>query len=150
MGSSDWTGIEADMAAGMIEEPTRRTGRFERDGLARRLAYARGLFAEGAAAWLLRLKGYRIIAWRYRTPLGEIDLVARRGGRLAFVEVKARAELRAGEEALSEEACRRIGAAADLFLARHPRLAGSEQRFDLMVVANGCWPVHLPGAFVPP
>ena len=56
----------------------------------RRAGYARGLVAEGIAAWLLRLKGYRVLATRYRTPLGEIDIVARRGKVLAFVEVKAR------------------------------------------------------------
>ena len=55
-------------------------------------AYRHGLFAETVAALLLRLKGHRIVARRYKTPVGEIDLVALKGKRLAFVEVKRREE----------------------------------------------------------
>ena len=68
----------------------------------RRAGYARGLVAEGIAAWVLRLKGYRVLATRYRTPLGEIDIVARRGKVLAFVEVKARPTVEAGLEAIGD------------------------------------------------
>ena len=69
----------------------------------RRAGHARGLVAESIAGWLLRLKGYRVLATRYRTPLGEIDIVARRGKVLAFVEVKARPSLEAGLEAIAAE-----------------------------------------------
>ena len=57
---------------------------------ARAKAYRSGLFAETLTALLLRLKGHRIVAQRYRTPVGEIDLVALKGKRLAFIEVKRR------------------------------------------------------------
>lgn len=113
----------------------------------RRSGYRRGLHAETLAAWMLRFKGYRILASRYRTPLGEIDLVARRGGALVFVEVKARPSVEAGLEAIAAEGYRRIEAAADLYIARHPRLGGLTQRFDLVVVTPRRWPVHVVDAF---
>ncbi|WP_026785039.1 YraN family protein [Pleomorphomonas koreensis] len=112
----------------------------------RRAREARGRVAEAMAAWALRLKGYRILAARYRTPLGEIDLVARRGGVVAFVEVKARATLDAGLEAVDAGGWRRIEAAADLYLARHPQLAGLTLRFDLMVISPRRWPRHVENA----
>lgn len=114
---------------------------------ARRAGYRRGLLAETVAAWMLRLKGYRILAHRYRTPAGEIDLIARRGTTLAFVEVKARPSVDAGLEAIAAEGYRRIEAAADLFLTRHPRLNGLVQRFDLIVVTPWRLPVHVVDAF---
>jgi len=113
----------------------------------RRSGYARGLVAEQMAAWWLRFKGYRIVARRYKTPLGEIDLIARRGSVLAFVEVKARPTLEAGLEAIAAEGYRRIEAAADLYIARHPRLADLTLRFDLVVVPRRGRPVHLPDCF---
>ncbi len=112
-----------------------------------RASHARGLVAEGIAAWLLRLKGYRVLATRYRTPLGEIDIVARRGEVLAFVEVKARPSVDAGLEAIAAEGYRRIEAAADLYLARHPRFAGFTLRFDLIVISPRRWPRHVENAF---
>ena len=113
----------------------------------RRAAHARGLVAEGMAAWLLRFKGYRVLATRYRTPLGEIDIVARRGNVLAFVEVKARTNLEAGLEAIAAEGYRRIEAAADLYLSRHPQFANFTLRFDLVVVRPRRWPHHIENAF---
>lgn len=113
----------------------------------RKAGYRRGLRAETLAAWMLRLKGYRILARRYRTPLGEIDLVARRGETLIFVEVKARPTLEAGLEAIAAEGYRRIEAAADLYLGRHPRFADLVQRFDLVVVVPRRWPYHIRDAF---
>ncbi len=115
----------------------------------RRRAYRWGLAAESLAAGFLRLKGYRIIASRYRTPAGEIDLIARRGRTVAFVEVKARKRLDIGEEAVSSASEQRIVRAADLFIARHPRLADYIQRFDLIVVVPWRLPVHLQRAFDP-
>ena len=115
-------------------------------GADRRAREARGRVAEGIAAWALRLKGYRILAARYRTPLGEIDLVARRGDVVAFVEVKARASVEAGLEAVDAGAWRRIEAAADLYLARHPEFAGLTLRFDLVAVSPRRWPRHVENA----
>jgi putative endonuclease len=109
-------------------------------------AFRYGLAAETACAWWLRLQGYRIVARRYRTPVGEIDLVARRGGVLAFIEVKARAEL--GELAApTPRQRRRIVRAAQAFLQRNARLAGLDPRFDVIAVAPWRLPQHLPAAW---
>jgi putative endonuclease len=112
-----------------------------------RAGHARGIIAEGIAAWLLRLKGYRVLATRYRTPLGEIDIVARRGKVLTFVEVKARPSIEAGLEAIAADGYRRIEAAADLYLARHPQFVAFTLRFDLVVVSPRRWPRHIENAF---
>src|SRR5690606_33880661 len=104
---------------------------------------------EAAAAALLIAKGYRLLARRYRTPLGEIDLVVKRGRLVAFVEVKARADLRAALEAVGPFAERRIVAAADLWLARHPAAAGLDLRYDMVLVTPWRLPRHLPDAFRP-
>lgn len=103
---------------------------------ARRLkAWQRGRSAERVAAWSLRLRGYTILAERYRTPSGEIDLIARRGGTLVFVEVKARATPGAGLEAISPRQQRRIRAAAETFLARGHGPARC--RFDAIIISPG-------------
>lgn len=114
----------------------------------RAAAEARGRRAESLAAWALRLKGWRILARRARTPLGELDLVARRGGLVIFVEVKARAT---GDDALaaidpSKQA--RLVRAARAFLARRPDLATCRLRFDAIAVESGAWPRHIAGAFM--
>src|SRR6185503_19668122 len=89
----------------------------------RRAAYLRGHAGERLAALRLMLAGYRILARRYRTKLGEIDLIARRGNVVAFIEVKRRAELVTGLEAVTPQARARIRRAAELYLMRHPLLA---------------------------
>ena len=89
-------------------------------------AFRLGLSAESRAAMLLIAKGYRIAARRWKTPLGEIDIIARRRGTLVFVEVKARENLDDAAEAVSERTRRRIIAAAELWLASHPDDAGRE------------------------
>lgn len=109
----------------------------------RRAAYRLGLSAETRAALWLRVKGYRILARRYRTPLGEIDLIARRRRTIIFVEVKARASLEAAIEALSPTAERRIEEAANLWLARHPDFVHADLRFDMVLVVPGRWPRHM-------
>ncbi len=105
-----------------------------------------GRRGETLAAWFLRLKGYRILASRFKTPAGEIDLVAQRFGTLVFVEVKAR---RSGSLADAWMAVndRRITDAADYFLARHPRHAGSDMRYDVIFLAPMTWPRHVVNAF---
>ena len=115
----------------------------------RRAAYRHGLFAEAAAAALLAAKGFRLLARRYKTPLGEIDLVVKRGHLIAFVEVKARASRREGLETVGRLAERRIVGAADLWLARHPDAAGLDLRYDLVVIAPWRLPLHLPDSFRP-
>ena len=105
-----------------------------------------GRRGETLAAWFLRLKGYRIIASRFKTPVGEIDLVARHFGTLVFVEVKAR---RSGSvaEAWGAVNDRRITRAADYFLARHPRYANTDMRYDVIFLAPMAWPRHVVNAF---
>ncbi|MAF49205.1 MAG: hypothetical protein CMM10_17960 [Rhodospirillaceae bacterium] len=115
----------------------------------RRRAWAFGARAERVARLLLRCKGYRIVARRYRTPLGEIDIVARRGKTLAFVEVKARPSREAAAEAVGGRQQARIERAAGAFIGRHPDCAGLDLRFDVILIAPGRWPMHMPGAWRP-
>jgi len=89
---------------------------------ARVRAYRRGLFAETLAAALFRLKGYRVVARRYKTPVGEIDLVALKGKRLAFIEVKARKSREAAAWTLPTRQRRRIVGDAQYWLSSHPTL----------------------------
>jgi putative endonuclease len=118
------------------------------DRTARRLvAYRRGHRGEWLAALALMMKGYRIVARRYRTRLGEIDLIARRGDLVAIVEVKARPTLAEAMEALGGYSQRRIEAAADLWLVRQPDYARLSLRFDMVAVLPRRWPVHVEDAF---
>jgi putative endonuclease len=113
----------------------------------RRAAYRRGHAGERLAALRLMLSGYRILARRYRTKVGEIDLIARRGDVVAFVEVKRRAELAAGLEAVTPQARIRIRRAAELYLRRNPALAEHILRFDVMVITPWAWPRHIVDAW---
>ncbi len=108
-----------------------------------------GRLAEHLAAWSLRLRGYRILAQRYRTPIGEIDLVACRRGCLVFVEVKARRDLAAAWLALGPAQQRRTERAASWFLQRHPAYAQHACRFDLIAVRPWRPPRHLVDAWRP-
>jgi putative endonuclease len=110
-------------------------------------AFRVGLSAESRAAAYLIAKGYRILARRFRTPVGEIDIVARRRDVLVFVEVKARAKLDDAAEAVTDRGKRRIVAAAEAWLAAHPDDVNRAMRFDAMLVAPGKLPRHIPGAF---
>jgi putative endonuclease len=114
---------------------------------ARRLrAYRRGHRGEWLAALALMIKGYRIIARRYRTKLGEIDLIARRGNLVLIIEVKARPTLMEALEAVSWTSERRIEAAADMWLSRQPDHGQLSLRFDMVAVLPRRWPVHVPNA----
>lgn len=113
----------------------------------RRLAYGRGRRAELIAAWWLRLNGYRILARGFRVPVGEIDLVARRGRTIALVEVKARADLETAHAAIGNRQRRRIERAAASFLQRYPALARCDIRFDVVLLAPGRRPRHLTDAW---
>ncbi len=106
-----------------------------------------GRRAEWLARWRLRLAGYRIVARNVRTPMGEIDVVARRGRVLAFVEVKARAELEAAAAAIDHRQSARIARAAAWFLKRRPQLAGLVLRFDAVFVLPGRLPRHVVDAW---
>jgi len=110
-------------------------------------AHRRGLGAERLCLWALRLRGYRILARRYRTPVGEIDLIARRGRTLAAIEVKARADDARAAEAIQWKQRGRIVRALEHFLQSRPDLADVALRFDVMLVAPGRWPRHVRGAW---
>jgi putative endonuclease len=113
----------------------------------RRGAHLYGIRAESIAAILLRLKGYSILARRYAVSGGEIDLIARRGDAIAFVEVKARGDLNLALEAISATKRRRIARAARVWLARNPWAAGLTLRGDAVFVAPGRLPRHAPAAY---
>jgi putative endonuclease len=117
------------------------------DDAPRRIAFRFGLSAESRAAAFLIAKGYRILARRFRTPLGEIDIVARRRGVLVFVEVKARDSFDAAAEAIGRRQQNRIVSAAQLWLAAHPEDAMRDMRFDVVLVVPGRLPRHLQAAF---
>ena len=108
----------------------------------RRRAEQGGRRAESLAAWWLRLKGYAILARRVRTPLGEVDLVARRGRTLAFVEVKARANAGEAALALDEYRLRRVAAAAEALAPRFAR-PGDDIRIDAVVIIPARLPRHM-------
>jgi putative endonuclease len=110
-------------------------------------AFRTGLSAEARAAAYLLAKGYRILAKRFRTPYGEIDIVARRRNLLAFIEVKARASLDEAAYAVTPRQQARIIAAAQAWLMAHPEHAEYDLRFDAMLIAPRRLPRHLLAAF---
>lgn len=110
-------------------------------------AFRTGLSAESKAAAYLIAKGYRILARRFRSPVGEIDIIARRRNLVAFVEVKARAKFDDAAYAVTPQQRLRIIAAAEAFLATQPDYANDELRFDCMLIVPGRLPKHLIAAF---
>ena len=120
--------------------------RAERGGRARRRAYRAGLAAEWAAILCLKLKGYQILARRFVVKGGEIDIVARRGATIAFVEVKLRAALDDALIAIEPAKRRRMACAARVFVSRH-RVVGRTLRADAIYCAPWRWPLHIPAAF---
>jgi putative endonuclease len=109
----------------------------------RRSRHRHGRYAEWIAALALRLRGYRILAIREKTPLGEIDLIAVRGRRLAFVEVKRRATQEAAEAAITDTQRTRIRRAAGLWLGRHERYQSHDLGFDLVLLVGLRYPRHV-------
>ena len=113
---------------------------------ARFAAYRAGRSAERAAVLVLRLKGYRILARRYLVNGGEIDIVARRGATIAFVEVKLRASLDEARTSIMPDKRRRMSRAARAFVSRQ-RATGLTYRADAIYCAPWRWPSHVPAAF---
>jgi putative endonuclease len=103
-------------------------------------AYQRGLFGETLAAWLYRARFHRVLARRYKTTAGEIDLIVRRGRTIVFVEVKHRPTAEEALDAIGPTSRKRIARAAELWLAAHPDAAGFDLRFDLAIVVPGRLP----------
>lgn len=105
-----------------------------------------GRRAEALAALWLQLKGWRILGRRVRTPVGEIDLIARRGGTVAFIEVKARATAAEADFALDQFRLRRVAAAAEVLAPRFVR-TGDDMRIDAMFIVPRRLPRHLPNVW---
>lgn len=114
-----------------------------RQKTAKQKADRAGRRAETLAAWLLRLKAYQIIARNYKRPMGEVDIIARRGRVLVFVEVKYRPHRQAAKAAVSARQWARIAHAAQDFTARHARFRNLVWRFDVVVCAPRQWPRHI-------
>jgi len=113
----------------------------------RQRAQRRGILAEGLCRWHLRLRGWRIIAFDWRCPAGEIDILARRGSVLAIIEVKSRRDFAGAAASVLPRQRRRIVRAASAFLSMRPDLAELALRFDVMLVAPYRPPRHLPDAW---
>ena len=109
-----------------------------------RLAGRRGEIV--AALWLMA-KGYRILGFRLKTPQGEIDLLAKKGAVLAVVEVKLRGSAEAAREAVGQRQRERLRRAGEAIAARRSDLRGAAIRLDLMALAPGRWPCHIPDAW---
>jgi len=115
----------------------------------RRARERSGRLAEWLAALHLTLRGYRVLATRQRSRLGEIDLVAVRGRRLAFVEVKFRRDEALARESISDLQARRVADAAEQWVWRHKRYRNHEIGLDSMLVVPWRLPRHVPNALQP-
>ncbi|MFM5932345.1 MAG: YraN family protein [Novosphingobium sp.] len=111
----------------------------------RQEAERRGRKGEALAAWYLRIKGWRILAQRVKTPRGEIDLVARRGRLVAFVEVKWRNKAADLDFAIDEWRLRRVRSAVESTAHRWMK-SGDDMRIDVVLLAPGRWPRHITNA----
>jgi putative endonuclease len=110
-------------------------------------AFTAGHRQELLAALLLMLKGYRILGLRLRTPQGEVDLLAQRGRVLAVVEVKSRTTLQAALEAVTPAQVLRLRRAGEALASRRSDRLRLNVRLDLVALAPGSWPRHIPGAW---
>lgn len=113
-------------------------------GAAARLSGRRG--EVWAALWLMA-KGYRILGFRLKTPQAEIDLLAQRGDVLAVVEVKRRADMMAALETVTYDQRERLRRAGAALAANRPALRGCRVRLDLLALAPGRLPRHIPDAW---
>lgn len=114
----------------------------------RKRNYRRGIFAEYVALAHLTLKGYLLVSMRYKTPVGEIDLIMRRGKTLAFIEVKARRHAGDAAFAIHEKNQSRVMRASQQFLASHPGYSDYQVRFDAVLITWYRMPHHLVHAFI--
>lgn len=114
----------------------------------RQEAERRGRRGEGFAAFWLRLHGWRIVARRVKTPRGEIDLIARRGKTVAFVEVKWRGTAAERDMSIDEYRLRRVADAVEAIGHRYLRI-GDSPRIDVLLLAPGLWPRHIVNAWQP-
>ena len=113
----------------------------------RQRAWRRGWWAETLCAVTLGLRGYRILSRRLRTPVGEIDILARRGRVLAVIEVKARENFTIAAESVTDRQKQRLIRAAGWVVSGRPDLASLDLRFDVMLVAPRRLPRHVVDAW---
>ena len=114
----------------------------------RQKAYDHGRLAERLCQWILRIKGYTILEVGYRTRVGEIDVLAARGGQLVAVEVKARADRGIAIESITWRQRRRIEGALQWYLRGHPEQGVNGIRFDVFLVAPWRIPAHIKNAWL--
>jgi putative endonuclease len=110
-------------------------------------AERKGRTAETIAVWYLRAKGYRLLAQRFKSPVGEIDLIMRRGDTTVFIEVKARSTVDDAIISVTEWQARRISAAARSWMMKDHKAATGFSRFDIVAVPSYLWPTHIENAF---
>ncbi len=113
----------------------------------RRAAEAAGRRGERLAAWWLKQRGWEVLGERVRTPAGEVDLVARRAGIVAFVEVKMRKTAADLDFAIDEHRLARVAAAAELLMPTYAT-AGEDIRVDVLLLAPGVAPRHIENAWI--
>ncbi len=113
----------------------------------REQAERRGRLAEYIALWYLRLKGYRLLAHRFKTPMGEIDLIMRKGDTTAFIEVKARITVDAAILSVTPMQARRISRAAATWMSKDKKAVQGVCRFDIVAIPSNLRPHHIINAF---
>ncbi|WP_415237619.1 YraN family protein [Sneathiella sp.] len=114
----------------------------------RQLAVLKGAIAESLAVFFLRLKGYRILARRFKRPVGEIDIIACKGKTLVAAEVKSRTTVEEALHSIHTKQRRRISRAMEAFIASHPDMDRLDIRFDVLLVTSFVkFPVHLENAW---
>ncbi len=110
-------------------------------------SYSSGLLAELLAVTLLTLKFYRIIERRYKTKLGEIDIIALRGKTLIFIEVKKRRNQQELFESITTKQQKRITNTAELFIAKNQHFHSYKKRFDAILITSNLFPIHIKDAW---
>lgn len=108
----------------------------------RKSAYRKGHYAEWIAAFALMFKGYSIAARRFKTPVGEVDLIARKNDLVVFVEVKARKSEQLALDSITRQAQKRIEAAGEWWISQQPDGANLSWRFDVVAIVPRRWPIH--------
>ncbi len=114
----------------------------------RQFAYLKGKWAEILATFYLRMKGYHVVARRYKKPVGEIDIIARHKNALVAVEVKQRSTMEIALHAIHTKQRRRISRAMEYFIGSHPEYSGMDTRFDVLLITSFVKkPVHIENAW---
>tara|TARA_Y100001934_G_scaffold239400_1_gene293005 strand:- start:109 stop:465 length:357 start_codon:yes stop_codon:yes gene_type:complete len=110
--------------------------------------YNKGVWAERVCCFILWFKGYRILETRYKTKLGEVDIIARSKKEVLFVEVKYRKGKEQAAYSISQKSQNRIANAAKLYLQSNPDLMGLDMRFDAFLLSGYFYPKHIENAWL--